>query len=241
MRLPCARTRRPGLSLLEVLVAVAIFLMAIGGISHLVSTSSDRAIEVQIRSQAARLCQSKLAEVQTGVIPLTAQGDTPFEEDTDYQWSMTVDQGAIPNLWTVSIKVSRDRPLGGPVECSLTQMMLDPTIVGSTQDVTPIAGTDQTSATAASASTGTTDDTGNVAGGGAAAKTPAKSNANTGAGAASAKPAVKPAASPAPAAKPAASPAPAAKPAASPAPAANTPAPKSSAPATGSSAKPGGK
>ncbi len=140
MFLPTMRTPRPGLSLMEVMVAVAIFLLAIGGITQLVSMAGDRALEVQMMNQASRLCQSKFAQVQSGEIPLTAQSDTPFDEDPDYQWSLTVEQSTVPNLWTVSVKVSRERPSGAPIESTLSQMLVDPSVIGSSQDVTPVPG-----------------------------------------------------------------------------------------------------
>ena len=153
MYLPTLRTSRPGLSLMEVLVAVAIFLLALGGITQLVSMSSDRALEVQMMNQASRLCQSKFAQVQSGEVPLTAQSDTPFDEDPDYLWSLTVDPGTVTNLWVVTVKVARERPGSAPIESSLSQMLLDPSVVGSTQDTVAISGSSPTSGGTAGAST----------------------------------------------------------------------------------------
>ena len=53
MRLALA-SRRPGLSLLEVLGATAIFLMSIVAIGELMNMSTDQAMEVQWRSRATR-------------------------------------------------------------------------------------------------------------------------------------------------------------------------------------------
>jgi Tfp pilus assembly protein PilV len=188
MRLPNKSRVRPGLSLLEVLIAVAVFLLAIGGIGQLVSMAGDRAVEVQQRNQASRLCQTVMARYQCGDRPMNSQGDTPFDEDPDYVWSSTLNQGApnqssVNGLWTVTITVTRNRPSGDPIECTLTQLVIDPTIVGSNQDVTPIAGSDQSGATGTTGSTGATDPTGAGAAPGGAA--PAKGGApqgNTGAG-----------------------------------------------------------
>ena len=62
-------TRRPPArhTLLEVLGATAIFLMSIVAIGELMSSSTDQALEVQFRSRATRLCQSKLNEFAAGV------------------------------------------------------------------------------------------------------------------------------------------------------------------------------
>jgi len=53
MRLSPA-SRRPGISLLEVLGATAIFLVSIVAIGELMSLSTDQAVEVQYRSRATR-------------------------------------------------------------------------------------------------------------------------------------------------------------------------------------------
>lgn len=137
-------TRRQGLSLLEVLVALAVFLTALGGLFTLLNYATRRAHEVQMRSQATRLCQSKLAEVLSGAIPLTGQDGAAFDEDPDYQWSLTAEQGSVSGLWNVSVKVSWGQAANGArQEISLSQMILDPSIIGSTQDTVPIGGADQ--------------------------------------------------------------------------------------------------
>ena len=124
-----------------------------------------------MRNQAARLCQSKLAELQSGVLPMNAQGDTPFDEDPDYHWSLTADQqGTIPNLWTITIKVSRDNSNGDPIENTITQMVIDPSILGNTQDATPVIGTNQSTSGSGSSSSSS----GSSGSSGAAAPAPAK-------------------------------------------------------------------
>ena len=137
-------------------------------------------------SSATRLrgcAQQVLARVQCGDLPLNSQGDTPFDEDPDYTYSVTVNQGTpdqsdVNGMWTVIIKVTRERPIGDPVEVTLTQLILDPTVIGSTQDVTPITGSDSSSSSGSGGSTGSSGATGDSGAGAAAAPakaaTPAK-------------------------------------------------------------------
>jgi len=143
IRRTCPRASRRGLSLLEVVVALAIFLFSLTALSQLVSFAGDRAMEVSIRSRAARLCQTKLAEVLAGVVPLSAQSDTPFDEAPDFNWSLTADSGPATNLFLVSVTVSHQSANGVRMECTLYQLVLDPSVVGSTQDVllTPLSST----------------------------------------------------------------------------------------------------
>jgi prepilin-type N-terminal cleavage/methylation domain-containing protein len=139
-RLKTCPTRRGGFSLLEVMVALAIFLIGLVGIGQLITMSGDRALEVQQQSQATRLCQSKMAEVVSGVISLTSQAETPFDEDPDWNWSIDAEQqGDAANLWTVKITVTPANKTGRKMETSLTQFVFDPAQRGSTLDITAAA------------------------------------------------------------------------------------------------------
>src|SRR5262249_9229102 len=93
-------------SLLEVIVATAIFLMALVGLRQLVSVAGDQAIEVEMRSQATRMCQSKMAEVLSGILPLSSASDT-FDEDPDYTWTLDVEPGTVPNPGGAPRKVQK--------------------------------------------------------------------------------------------------------------------------------------
>lgn len=152
IRRPGPFGRRPGLSLLEVLVALAVFLISLGAITQLVTLAGNRALDAQRRSEATRLCQSKLSEVVAGAVPLSGQNEAPFEEDPDYTWSLTTDSGSVTGLWVVTVTVARkgsDDPADG---CVLRQLVLDPAQRGSTQDTVTIAGSDSTATGSASAS-----------------------------------------------------------------------------------------
>src|SRR5262245_17108748 len=80
-----ARARR-GMSLLEVLAALAIFLMSVIVLGRLVIFAGERARDVQAVSEATQLCQSKLAEVVAGAVPLDPQSGVAFEEDPAWTW-----------------------------------------------------------------------------------------------------------------------------------------------------------
>jgi Tfp pilus assembly protein PilV len=146
MTIARARLARKGLSLMEVVIAVAIFLMSIVALGSLINSAQERAIQAAHRSQAARLCQSKLNEVIAGVLPLESQGETTFDEDPDFTWAVEAEPGTITNLYNVRVVVRRALQTGGTIECSISQMILDPAVIGSTQDAANIAGTDQAEA-----------------------------------------------------------------------------------------------
>lgn len=135
---------RRGLSLLEVLVSLAIFLMSLVAISQLISTGSDMATDVQWLSRAMMLAESRMAELTAGSLPLTAQSETPCEEDQDFSWSVSSDADSAPGLFRVTVTISRPRSDGTRFETQLSQMVLDPTIRGNTSTTSPSTTTGTT-------------------------------------------------------------------------------------------------
>jgi hypothetical protein len=187
------------LTLLEVILSLAIFLFSLVAIGHLMTMGTERAADVRSITRATELCQWKLNEVISGVVPLASQSDSPFDNEPDYVWTLDCQQDTIANLWDVQVKVTRANKNGSNIEVVLQQMVLDPSARGSTADAA--AATDSTSSSSSgsgsSASSQTnTAATGAVSGGAAPA---AASKTGAAAAAASARPAT-PAATPAPAA-----------------------------------------
>jgi hypothetical protein len=130
--------RRQGLSLLEVIVALVVFLFGLIGLGTLMTQGKDHAQAVQLQTQAIQLCQAKMGEVMAGAIPLNGpQADSPLDEDPDWKWSMDAEQGPVTGLLVVSIRVTRT---GSQIEATLNQMVLDPTIRGSGPAVNPRGG-----------------------------------------------------------------------------------------------------
>lgn len=137
---------RRGLSLMEVLVALTIFLLAFVALGRLVTLGSDQAADAQQQVQAVDLCQTKLAEVAAGAIPLESQSQVPFEEDPTWQWSLDCEKSNFPGLWNVTVQIRRQQQ-GARVLSTLTQMLLDPQNHGSLQDTPPGTTTDSSSST----------------------------------------------------------------------------------------------
>jgi general secretion pathway protein I len=97
---------RPALSLLEVIISLAVFLLSLVGLGHLVTAAGSIAHEAQHRSQAGLLAQSKMAEVAAGAVPLSSQSSVPFDEDPNSTWSLDVQQGSpAANLFNVTVSV----------------------------------------------------------------------------------------------------------------------------------------
>jgi general secretion pathway protein I len=129
-----SRSPRAGLSLLEVLVALAILLFSIVALNQALNIGTSNAVDMQQHMQASQLVQSKMAEVYCGAVPLTSVADTPFDEDPDYTWSLDAEQNSVANLWNVTVTVTRTRGDGSKLETKLSQMILDPSIRGTSLD-----------------------------------------------------------------------------------------------------------
>jgi Tfp pilus assembly protein PilV len=169
-RLSRTSSRRAGLSLMEVLIALVIFLSSLIVIGRLIIMGGERALEVKLESYATQLCQSKLAEVSAGAIPLSGQGEMPFDEDPNWVWSLEAEEADAPGLWRINIRVTRQQPAQPKIECAIRQLVLDPSLRGGTTAATP-AGTDtpttpETSATSGSSTSGSGSTTGSTSGGG---------------------------------------------------------------------------
>src|SRR5262245_7686358 len=129
---------RRGLTLFEVVISLSIFLVAMVPLWHLVNISSERALDVQQQAKGSLLCQAKLAEVISGAESLTSSGPNPFSQDSakDWQWRLDASED-VTGLWRVRVTVQRDRADGSTFEVSLSQMVLDPSVRGSTLSTNP--------------------------------------------------------------------------------------------------------
>ena len=132
-RLTAPTTRplhRAGLSLLEVLVALAIFLLSLAAIAGLVDFGSERAQAAAMTTLGTRLAQGKLAEVEAGVAPPNAAESGTFDDEPD--WTYTLEPGAALAANTYPVTVTVRREMGGRrYEVVLTQVIFDPAFQGT--------------------------------------------------------------------------------------------------------------
>jgi general secretion pathway protein I len=131
MALVSPTSRRQGLSLLEVLVALAVFLMALVALGTLSSMGGKRALNVDETNLATQICQSKMNEVMAGSIPVNGSSGGSVDEYPGWEWSMDSEAGAVTGLYTVTIRVTRQGSEGKSVGASLTQMVMDPALKGN--------------------------------------------------------------------------------------------------------------
>jgi type II secretory pathway pseudopilin PulG len=104
-RVPQAPAGRAGITLLEVLIALAIFLGAITVIGQIINTGSQAAIAAQQQAEAVRRCETVLAETLAGSIPMQDSSGS-FEDDPDWSWSVTVLEGPHVDLLSLEVVVA---------------------------------------------------------------------------------------------------------------------------------------
>lgn len=165
--------RRRGMSLLELIVSTAIFFLSLVAIYGLLDISQRSGVRAKQRGQALRVCQARLAELVAGVLPLESTDGTD-ELATDYQWQISVETepdaaGALVKATVVAFQANEPRDS----RVSLTQIMMDPSFIGSLMDAVPdsaasttddstgtdTASTDSSSSTGGSPSSGSTGGT----------------------------------------------------------------------------------
>lgn len=125
---------RPGFSLIEVLLALAILLISLIAVAQLVGMGSDRSLDARFTMKGLRLAESKLAEIEAGLVPFDGAGASgEFEgDDSAWQWSCDISpsESGATNLYKVEVRVWRD-VRGTEFEVRLGQLMIDPKAMGS--------------------------------------------------------------------------------------------------------------
>lgn len=125
-----APARRDGLTLLEVLLALAILLMSIVAIAGLVDTGATIGVRAAMRSTGTRLAQSKLAEAEAGAVPLSGGDSGEFEAEPGWNYTVESTAAGPANVYSVTVTCWRDYS-GQRYETKLTQLICDPAVMGT--------------------------------------------------------------------------------------------------------------
>jgi prepilin-type N-terminal cleavage/methylation domain-containing protein len=124
--------RRRGLTLMEVMLAIAILGGAMAVMGELVRIGARSAAEARDLATAQLLCETKMAEITLGIVPPEVIAPTPVETlDADNQWLYSVETAAAEQegLIVVQVTVQQDvDPQQQPISYSLTRWMIDPNL-----------------------------------------------------------------------------------------------------------------
>jgi general secretion pathway protein I len=121
---------RAGLTLFEVLLSLAIFVMSMSAVGQLVSNGMRGAVRGRLETQAVLRCESKLAEVISGIEPLQPVNNISFPDDPTWSWSLGIAAGPTEDLLDLEVAVLHSGSNGaGLVSFALRRLVRDPDAV----------------------------------------------------------------------------------------------------------------
>ena len=129
MRATGMKSRRTGMSLLEVILAIAILGGALAIIGELIRIGSRNAASARDLSTAQLHCESKLNEVAAGIEPLEGGGG-PLDETGEWVYSVVSEPVDDLGLIGVTVTVSQDpAQIAKPLTFTLTRWIIDPAVI----------------------------------------------------------------------------------------------------------------
>lgn len=130
---PTSNLSRPGFSLLEVILALAILAASMAVLGQLVQFGMTNARRAEDMTQAAIICESIMAEIVAGDRGLTNEFATPYEDNDTFVYSVDIPVGAQEGLLEVHVVVETNPEYSAePIRCALVRWMVDPDYASST-------------------------------------------------------------------------------------------------------------
>jgi general secretion pathway protein I len=117
--------RSRGITLYEVVIAMAIFTGAMVALFEALSTATRAALQARLQSQAVLLAETKMAEVVGGVLQPTSSGDVAFTDPGLEGWTYSVNVAPATHAGVNQVQVTvnfRDAP--NSVDASFTMARL---------------------------------------------------------------------------------------------------------------------
>lgn len=107
------RVARRGITLFEVVLALAIFVGAYAAIGQILETGSRAAVRSQVSAEAVYLAEGKMNEMISGILPLTAVQEANLTiisgqntaANSQWKWSAAVTESGIVGLLRVEVNV----------------------------------------------------------------------------------------------------------------------------------------
>lgn len=126
---PPAAAARSGMTLLEVVIALALFFAAMAAISQILKMGSVSAVKAQLRAEATLLGESKLNEVIAGILPLTPVEQQVFDGSPQWIWTLAVEDDTDATLKRLLLTVNHLAANGkSDHEVQFARLMRDPSI-----------------------------------------------------------------------------------------------------------------
>jgi general secretion pathway protein I len=120
-----------GLTLLEVLLSVAIFMGAMVALGQLISSGRRAASRGELQTEAVIRCESVVGRIVAGLLPVEAIEDAAFDDDLERRWTYSVQLLETPevDLLGFQVTVTHQNNLGDAnYSYSLQRFLRDPQI-----------------------------------------------------------------------------------------------------------------
>jgi type II secretion system protein I len=138
---PASNGPRRGLSLLEVILAIAIFGGALAIIGELVRIGNLNAAAARDLTDGQRICSNLMNEIAAGVAPPTSVSGAACPEDETWVYSVSAEQTDVPGLLAVTVMVAQDPQfVSRPHSVTLVRWIVDPATL-ATEATTDASGT----------------------------------------------------------------------------------------------------
>ena len=98
--------RRSGLTLLEIVLSLGIFVAALAALAQLATNGTRATVTARLKTQATIRCEAKLNEVLAGAEQMAARSNTPFPDDSHWTWSQVVTPSSHKELVQIDMTVS---------------------------------------------------------------------------------------------------------------------------------------
>jgi general secretion pathway protein I len=131
-----SRTRAPGFTLIEVLVALAIAAIGLAAVLDVVTNSARNSVYLRDKTFASWIAQNRITELRLGTTMPSVDktnGDLEFAGQK-WKWEQTVTQTEVPGMRRIDVAV---RFAESPAENALATVT---GFVGRTQQAAPLAG-----------------------------------------------------------------------------------------------------
>jgi prepilin-type N-terminal cleavage/methylation domain-containing protein len=152
--------RRRAFALLEVIISLAILVVALAALGELLRNGLRSATAARDLSRATMLAETKLAQITSGLVAPDPVSNAAFENEPGWLYSIDVTEGGTPQLLAIRVNVMRDVPeKQQTVSCSLVRWVINPSAETTAMDSLQ----DSSSSSSSSSSTGSS--TGSGAGG----------------------------------------------------------------------------
>lgn len=120
---------RPAFSLLEVILALAILTGAVAVVGELVRAGLRNAEIARDATHTQLLCESKMAEIAAGAMPLVNVADVPCETNPQWLYSVRVLPTPLEGLLAVEVTVYSPDPRRALSSFRLVRWMQDPSLM----------------------------------------------------------------------------------------------------------------